>query len=450
MKYIHQCIVFVCLMIGMPPLLQAAPEETEVYTFASQRQVGQVDRVNILLKASGDVLTKSGSDEKPARLEVGLTCVREYDEKALQLPSESEKSLRGVRYYREASATGNKGSAPLKSALRAENRLVGVEIVGGKATLFSPKGPFNLDELDLVTTVGESLCLDQLLPGKPVKIGNTWKLADDTVALLLGLDEITSNSLHVACTAVTPEYGRFELAGQVEGKLYGAGSQIDLAAKCRFDRRIGRFDWFAMRLKQKRDMGVVEDGLEATVLVQTKITRLESSLELSESALADLPLKPTDDLTLVQYLQKRGGYQLTHDRSWFPVGTSREFYEVHRLDHGQDIALCKISPQPQISLSKLPTPAQFQDIVEKLLGEKFGEVLDVSQAESPAHLRILRVTAKGKDLDIPIHWMYYLVSDPEGRQVVFAFRVEEKWLSAFGRADEPLVHSLRFVEKKER
>ena len=44
-------------------------------------------------------------------------------------------------------------------ALRPENRLVGVEIVGGKETLFSPKGPFNLDELELVTTVGESLPL---------------------------------------------------------------------------------------------------------------------------------------------------------------------------------------------------------------------------------------------------------------------------------------------------
>ena len=112
-----------------------------------------------------------------------------------------------------------------------------MEIVGGKETLFSPKGPFNMDELELVTAVGESLPLDQLLPGKPVKIGDTWKVSDDTMALLLGLEEITSNSVQMVLNEVTPEFARFELAGQVEGKLFGAGNQISLKAKCRFDRR---------------------------------------------------------------------------------------------------------------------------------------------------------------------------------------------------------------------
>ena len=176
-----------------------------------------------------------------------------------------------------------------------------------------------MDELELVTAVGESLRLDQLLPGKPVKIGESWKIPDDTVALLLGLEEITSNSVQMVLNEVTPEFARFELAGQVEGKLYGAGNQIGLTAKCRFDRRTGRIDWFAMRLKQSRDIGVVEDGLDATVLVQIKINRLETSEKLSDAALADLPLKPTDDLTLVRYLQSGGGCQLTHDRSWFLI-----------------------------------------------------------------------------------------------------------------------------------
>ena len=130
--------------------------------------------------------------------------------------------------------------------------------------------------------------MDQLLPGKPVKIGESWKISDDTIALLLGLEEITSNSVQMVLNEVTPEFARFELAGQVEGRLYGAGNQIGLKAKCRFDRRTGRIDWFAMRLKQSREIGVVEDGLDATVLVQARIARLETSEKLSDAALADL------------------------------------------------------------------------------------------------------------------------------------------------------------------
>jgi hypothetical protein len=307
-----------------------------------------------------------------------------------------------------------------------------------------------LDELDLVATVGESLALDQLLPGKPVKTGESWKISDETIALLLGLEEITSNSVRMVLNEVTADVARFDLDGQVEGRLYGAGNQIGLKAKCRFNRRTGRIDWFNMRLKQGRDIGVVEDGLDWTVLVQTKITRLENSEKLSAAALADLPLKPSDDLTLVRYLQSGGGCQLTHDRSWFPTGATREYDEFHRLDRGQDIGLCKISPQPQVDVSKLPTVEQFQGIVQQSLGANFGELLDVSRAEGPAQLRILRVKVKGKDGEVPVRWFYYLVSDPEGRQVTFSFRVEEKRLEQFGRADEQLVHSLRFVLKKEK
>lgn len=448
MKYIPYYVVFVFAGFLSSPLF-AAPDDTTAYTLQSQRQLNHIDHVNILLEANGDLLTKSGTGETTERQEISLTCRRDYDEKTLQLPSDTDKTLRGIRHYHEASAAFKRGTVAQNPALRPENQLVGVEIVGGKATLFSPAGPFDVDDLELVTTLGESLCLDQLLPGKPVTIGESWKISADTAALLLALDEVTSNSLQMVLGEVTPEFARFELAGQVEGKTFGAGNQISLRAKCRFDRRSGRIDWFAMRLKQHRDIGLVEDGLDWTVLVQTKINRLETSEKLSDAALAGLRLKSADDLTLVRYLLSGGGCQLTHDRSWFPTERTRDHDEFHRLDRGQDIALCKISPQPQVGVAKLPTLEQFQGIVQKLLGENFGEFVEVSQAETPAHLRILRVKAKGKDSDVPVRWFYYLVSDPDGREVTFSFRVEEKSLDAFGRADEQFVHSLRFVEKKE-
>ena len=450
MKYIPNCVVYYSLAVALPSLLRAAPDDTKTYTFASQRQVGHLDHVNIVLEASGDVLVKSDTGEKPNREEVGISYRRDYEEKTLQLPTPTEKTLRGVRYYREASVTGKKGSVELNPTLRPESRLVAVEIAGGKETLFSPAGPFNWDELELVATVGESLFLDQLLPEKPVKIGDQWSISNDTIALLLGLEEITSNSVQMALSEVTPEVARFELNGQVEGRLYGAGSQFSLKGKCRFDRRTGRIDWFAMRFKQSRDIGVVEDGYDATFLVQTKITRLETSEKLSDAALAELSLKATDALTLIRYLHSRGGCQLTHDRSWFLVGATRDYDEFHRLDRGQDLGLCRISPEPQVDVAKLPNLEQFKEIVQKSLGERLGEFLELSQAETPAHLRILRVRAKGKDEEVPVRWFYYLVSDPEGREVTFSFRVEEKRLESFGRADEQLVHSLRFVEKKEK
>ena len=47
-----------------------------------------------------------------------------------------------------------------------------------------------------------------------------------------------------------------------------------------------------------------------------------------------------------------------------------------------------------------------------------------------------------------MRWIYYLVADPQGRQVAFRFPVEQRLVDRFAEADKPLVESLRFVEKK--
>ncbi len=227
-------------------------------------------------------------------------------------------------------------------------------------------------------------------------------------------------------------------------------NQIALKAKCRFDRHAQRIDWFAMGLQQTRDVSVVESGLDWTFQVKVRVTPLTSSEELSDAALADVPVKPTDELLRVQYHLERGDVQLTHDRAWFLTGHYSDQDEFHRLDRGQDIGLCKVSPQPQVSVAKLPNAAQFQEIVRKALGDKFGDVVDVADSRNEAHLRIVRIAVKGKDGDVAVRWLYYHVSDPEGRQVTLTFRVEEKNLESFGHADDALAQSVRFVEKVEK
>ena len=199
-----RCWIIFLILVAPSGALSADPD-SQSYTLASRRQVDHIDHVNIALEASGDVLSRSNSGEKPQRQGVNLSYNRDYDERTLQLPSATDKAARSVRYYQEASASLKKGSVAQSPALRPESRLVGVEILGGKETLFSPKGSFNWDDLDLVSTVGESLPLDQLLPEQAVRIGQSWKPSDEAIALLLALDEITLNSVQVTLKEATPE-----------------------------------------------------------------------------------------------------------------------------------------------------------------------------------------------------------------------------------------------------
>ncbi len=237
MRYFVSAMLFVFLLAPPAALTAAESENDESFTLQSQRQVGQIDRVNIVLEASGDVLAKTASGDATERVAVSVSARRDYDEKMLSVGDASDKALRSVRYYNEAAANVKRGTSEQKPTLRDDRRLIGVEIVGGKATPFSPQGTLDIDELELVTAAGESLPVDQILPATPMKIGQKWKVANDTVALLLGLEQVTANSVEVVLKEVAPDVARMELEGQVEGKLYGAANQVSLKAKCRFDRR---------------------------------------------------------------------------------------------------------------------------------------------------------------------------------------------------------------------
>ena len=100
---------------------------------------------------------------------------------------------------------------------------------------------------------------------------------------------------------------------------------------------------------------------------------------------------------------------------------------------------------------------EFQDDVRRAVGKSFGEFVEAKQSPNEANCRVFRVvvhgthhgTEEGKTPDIPMQWIYYLVTDPQGRQAGLRFAVEQERIPRLADADKPLVQSLRFVERKE-
>ena len=266
-----------------------------------------------------------------------------------------EGLARSVRYYERADAVIKAGDEGNKPALRQERRLVGVELDACKATLFSPRGTLTSDELDLINQVpGNTLLLDQVLPGRPVAVGQKWKLADKLLAALVVVDEVRRSNVECRLTQVTPTLARMELSGNVSGMVNGVAAEIELKAKCRFDRRSNRIDWFAMLISDKRELSPVEDGVDSVTRAEIKITGEEEASSLSETALKNLPLKPTPELCLLLYQPPKSEWQLTHDRSWFLVESQRDLAVMRMIVQGTDALQCNISPRPKLRRPSCP------------------------------------------------------------------------------------------------
>ena len=186
-------------------------------------------------------------------------------------------------------------------------------------------------------------------------------------------------------------------------------------------------------------MGHIGPGLEVIARLQMKISPLEESAQLSDTALASLTLKPTAELTQLEYESPKGGWEISHDRRWFITRDEENLAILRLIDRGEFVAQCKVHALATSAAGKGTTLAEFQDDIKHGLGESFKQFVEAGQRSTEAGYRVCRAVVAGEVADLPIQWTYYLVADKDGHQVVLAFTVEGSLIDRFAGADQELL-----------
>jgi hypothetical protein len=449
----HMLVKVVVALAGAVLAYQLAEAQTapsaDTYTFACQRRVGTIDRIESALDVGGDL--KVADNTKVKRLKMSVLANLTYDERTLAVPKDRKDSKavwRAARYYDKAAAKLQIDSDTPNTVLRDDRKLIGAVIEGPKATLFSPRGPLTREELDLVEILGNSLLMDGLLPDQPVKLGQSWSLSSDLVTAILGLDAISQSDVTSTLLTVTDDRARFEMGGKVSGAIDGVATEVELKAKYHLDRKAGRICWFGLLVRENRSIGHVGPGLEVTARLQMKITPAVESAQLSDAALASQKFEATPESTQLAYDSPQGGWQFLHDRRWFVTRDDANLADLRLLDRGDLMAQCKVSSLPNAPAGKETTLAAFQEDIKHGLGKNFKQFLEAGQSANQADYRVFRVLVEGSASDLPIRWIYYLLADKHGHQVVFAFVLESRLMEAFGKADERLLSTVRLSDPK--
>ncbi len=468
---ILSCCCLLSVLAAAAPAISADATKPSL-TLHSRRATGQTDRVAVLMEVGGEF--KDRVEGKQQRTQMSGVDRLTYQEKTLEA---GRNRLRAVRYYEKAESAVKFKDDALRCSLSPQRRLVGAAVdlpaettrplvaalqttttrplvAALHTTLFALRGPLRREELEVIDVLGNSLLLDYLLPDGPTAAGQTWKPADKAVSALLGLDAASRCDVQCTLTEITDAVARFELAGQVEGPVNDTTARVQLKGKCRFDRRIGRIDWFALLSKEDRGVSQVADGFEVVVRLQMTIAPQEPSPELAEANLSGPSLEPTPELTQLCYQPPGSHWRLSHDRHWYLGSDDRDVAVLKRIGEGTLIGQCNASSLPERDPDKLVSLEEFQADVRQALGESFGEFVEAGQSVNPAKHRVLRVvvhgTAHNKSADVPIRWIYYHVADQQGHQAALTFTVQQEHVERFADADKPVVESLRFAEAAKR
>jgi len=423
-----------CFLLGTPRALQAA-ESAELNP---PSKAGQAHAIELLIESSGQL--KVPGESEPQTLQMKLVAKQKYLELARPVPAGSS-SLAGARHYERAEADIQIDQNTIQPRLQSDRQLICLTSDLETATLFAPSGPLTRDELDLIDVPFNSLLVEQLLPHRTVAVGEHWEHDSKLLALLLGLDAISTSDVRSHLVHIQDHVARIEIEGNVEGAVEGVASEMQIKGKYDYDLQAKAIIWVAAIVDETRSIGHVSPGVTASSRLQMRITPAEVPAELAPDQIASLPLNPTPELTQLICEFPKAGFRFRHDRRWHIIDERSDSVTMRLVDRGELVAQCNVALLSPVAAGQHGSLSDFQTRVEKALGDHFEQFVEATEQSHPESLTLYRTVAIGHSDELPIQWIYYLLADPAGHRLVFGFTVESDLVERFASADHELISS---------
>lgn len=251
----------------------------ETYDLRPQLPADSLSAVDVMLQLGGDV--KLAAAGKQTSLPMSVVANIQYDERLLTEAGPQVELRRSLRHYDKANVAIKIDKGGQRPQLRASRRLISSQAAEQAVTLFSPSGPLERDELDVIEIPANSLIVNDLLPAEPVAVGQSWSHDDKTAAMLLGLDAVKDVKMSSRLDRVEGETAKILLEGSLQGAVLGIGTELEVKAKYDYDLKTKRINWFALLVKERRAIGHVGPGLDVVAKLIMKVTPLAESVHLS-------------------------------------------------------------------------------------------------------------------------------------------------------------------------
>src|SRR5262249_48327170 len=147
--------------------------------------------------------------------------------------------------------------------------------------IFSPAGPLDRAELELLSVPGDSGLLAHLLPAEKVKAGETWEPSKEVLTRLLRLEIINQTDVQLTLMRMEKGIAIISITGKVSGGVDGVTSDLELSGKLNFDTGKKCCTWLALNLKEDRAASPGAPGFQTTSQIRVTVAPSEVPPELT-------------------------------------------------------------------------------------------------------------------------------------------------------------------------
>ena len=268
---------------------------------------------------------------------------------------------------------------------------------------YSPAGPLTQPELEVTSEHFETLRLAGVLPGKEVKVGDSWKIDSEVAQSLCLFDGLISHELMAKLKQADSAMAIVTIDGTAKGLDDGAMANLTVAATVWYDRTKKRIVAVNWKQKDVRDQGPTSPAaeIESTTIVKREPLDRQPD-ELNATVLASVPATNDPPATMQNLIHRdpRSRFQLLYSRDWHLVGQT-DFHLIMRLlDRGDFLAQATLTCWKNAGPAKHMTPTEFENTVAQGTGWKMEEVLERVEIPTDGNRWVYRITARG-ELDAP-------------------------------------------------
>jgi hypothetical protein len=421
-------------------------QNNDTYLLKSSRVVGTIDLVETLLEVTGDV--KQLDNEQATKTEkIEVVAGFRYEER-LHESSDKSKQLASIRQYNLAKAKMKIGKDVKTPEIKDKTRTIVSNLDGEKVVLFSPNGALRGEELLLVEDLpGNTLTLERLLPDKAVKVGDSWQISDVELRSFLSIDSVTESRVEAVLTAVADDIAVVEVVGEVQGIYLGAETKMSVQAKYQFDLNIQRINWLGILIQEDRSVGHVGPGFDLVARLQVKISPTKEPRTLTDEFVSEIKMQANDHVLGLKYDGGKGAWRFSHDRSWYVFQDDPQTTVLRRLHNGELVAQCNIADMGTVDVKTMTTLDRFTKEISGGLGKSYRSVVAAEEHTNEAGYKVYTVMIDGVVDDLPLRWIYNLITDKDGRQSVVVFVIEARMLKVFGDSDDLLLNTYRMIKQ---
>jgi hypothetical protein len=414
----------------------------QTYALTEKPQAGDCFRIQLDMKLSGEI--KVSREGKEIALKLEAAAGHEFPERVLSVGPDGlpEKT---ARVYEKAKASITVEGDHSERVLRPERRLFVAQRHQDQFQVYSTSGPLTREELELTGEHFDTLALAGLLPGQPVAVGQTWRVANPAAQALCNFEGLTEQNLVCHLEEVKDQVARVSITGSATGIDLGSLVKLNIQAVYHFDlnaKHLTRLEW---KQKDERKQGPASPATSVQTAVTLTRAVIEQPAALSDVALVSVPdgFEPPLPLAQLEFRDPKNRFDMTYGRDWQTVSQGDEHVVLRLIERGDFVAQATITPWTKAEKGKHLSPQEFQEAMENTPGWEPDQELQAGEISAEGRW-IYRISALGQLDGMKVMQNFYLIAGPGGEQVVIAFTLAPKQADRLGTRDISMAANVDF------